>query len=58
MASQAGSSRRSMSLSNSSVGGKKKIENGGAEPMRKVSSSRSMYVLVLFSSYITFANYI
>lgn len=48
MASQGGSSRRSISLSNISAQGKKKaFENGGggSESSRKsLSSSRSMYL--------------
>ena len=44
MTSQGGSSRKSMSLMNSSSTGKKKVENGGPDPARKsFVSSRNMY---------------
>lgn len=45
MTSQAGSSRKSLSMTNSSLTGKKKPENGGPESARKsFASSRNMYV--------------
>lgn len=43
MASRRGSSRKSMSFSNSSVGGKKKTENGGPDTTRRMfSASRTV----------------
>ncbi|XP_044504235.1 CBS domain-containing protein CBSCBSPB1 [Mangifera indica] len=43
MASRGGSSRKSMSFSNSSVGGKKKTENGGPDTTRRMfSASRTV----------------
>ncbi|KAK2662365.1 hypothetical protein Ddye_000939 [Dipteronia dyeriana] len=43
MTSQGGSSRKSMSLTNSSLTGKKKVENGGPDSARKsFASSRNM----------------
>lgn len=51
MASQGGSSRKSLSLSNSSVGGKKKAENGGPDTIRRsFSASRTVYVRLSFVS--------
>lgn len=44
MAGQGGSSRKSLSMTSSSLTGKKKAENGGSDLRKSFSVSRSMYV--------------